>query len=294
MAGEVAPELGPALAAYTVRLARLHADAPTGAAGRLPADAIDVLIRVNHGSGDSVHQLTIDLHQELTRLRTLIGEDRVDGQVSEESLLVAVWEHTLYVSALADRLRRALRQGGDAVRDDARAADLTGGMNARADEVVRRWIRRCYRSGDGRGLDLIRAADAAADALEHAAFLVTLVPSDVARATCTAFAELPDLVDRNARDYARALEYAARIERRPTSADADAFRVAVDSVAAVGRHCRAAAHTAEARLFKDAPARELPLLSRLVQAFAGAADAIGRCALLLKDEVLDRRIVDAA
>jgi hypothetical protein len=70
--------------------------------------------------------------------------------------------------------------------------------------------------------------------------------------------------------------------------------VAVDSVAVVERHCRAAVRAAEARLLPDAPTRELHLLSRLVQAFASAEDAIGRCALLLKDEVMDGRRLNAA
>ena len=72
LAADATPELRPALARYALRLARLHADAPSGVADRLPAEAIDALTRTGNGTGDCVRQLTVDLHAELERALALI------------------------------------------------------------------------------------------------------------------------------------------------------------------------------------------------------------------------------
>jgi hypothetical protein len=72
VAADETPDLRPALARYALRLARLHADAPSGVADRLPAEAIDALTRTGNGSSDCVWQLTIDLHAELNRVLTRI------------------------------------------------------------------------------------------------------------------------------------------------------------------------------------------------------------------------------
>ena len=51
------------IAGYALRLARLHADAPSGSGGKLPARAIDALTSGN--DVDSVYQLAVDLRAEL-------------------------------------------------------------------------------------------------------------------------------------------------------------------------------------------------------------------------------------
>jgi len=72
LAADATPELRPALARYALRLARLHADAPSGVADRLSAEAIDALTGDGDGTGDCVRQLTVDLHAELKRALALI------------------------------------------------------------------------------------------------------------------------------------------------------------------------------------------------------------------------------
>jgi hypothetical protein len=72
VAADATPALRPALARYALRLARLHADAPSGVADRLPVEAIDALTRSGSDTGDCVWQLTVDLHAELKRVLTLI------------------------------------------------------------------------------------------------------------------------------------------------------------------------------------------------------------------------------
>jgi len=67
-AADATPHLKPAVARYALRLARLHADAPSGVADRLPSEAIDALTRTSNGVGDCVRQLTLDLHTELNRV----------------------------------------------------------------------------------------------------------------------------------------------------------------------------------------------------------------------------------
>jgi len=304
-AADVVPDLEPALASYALRLARLHADAPSGSGGKLPAPAIDAL--TSGGDVDSVYQLSVDLRAELNHVLALIANDAESGrglaertagiemtlqlhvpsgEAGDEGLCAAVEEHGRYVSVLAERLRRAFVDEPGAT-GFARAAEVAHTLTARADEIARRWNRRCFRAGDRRGLDVVRAADAAAGALDHSAVLLTLVPAAHAGDAFQALAELLELVERGAQDYGRALAFAARIERHRDASDVEALQVAVDSLGAVARRCSGAARAAEARRFTDAPAGERRFVSPIAQALATAAEAMAACAVLVKDMLAD-------
>lgn len=224
----------------------------------------------------------------------VLMQDEIEAELlrhlkpGDRGLIGAAAEHAMYISALAERLRRAFVNGVGVTEDTARTAELAKTWEARADDIVRRWTRISERIGSGRPFSsLFTAADAVADALEEAAFLLTLVPADRARATSAAFDGLPDLVGQSAKEYVRCLDYAAQVGRGRARADVDAFLRAVDRIAAIEHQCDAAERAAEARLVKEASTfRELHVLSRLVQAFESAADALARCAVLVKDHIL--------
>lgn len=205
---------------------------------------------------------------------------------SERATLVIAAEHAALLGSLSDRVRRALlrSRGRNAHAEAERTAALAKGVETRADELVRRSQGVRDRSGKTTLGPLLSEADLAVDALEQAAFLLTLVPSATMADTVSALAPLADLVSLSTREYVRCIECARELPREPVRSDVETLLVAVDRLQQIEHDADSVQRTAEAelvRLCRDF--RELHVLSSMVDALEDAADSMGRCGLLVRD-----------
>jgi hypothetical protein len=213
---------------------------------------------------------------------------------SERATLVIAAEHAALLGALGDRVRRALlRARGRLAHDEAeRTAALAKGVETRADELVRRSQGVRDRSGGTVLGSLLTEADQAVDALEQAAFLLTLVPRAAMADGVGALAPLADLVSLATREYVRSLECARDLPREPVRSDLESLLVAVDRLQQIEHDADGVQRSAEAQLVRTcAGFRELHVLSRIVDALEEAADALGRCGLLVRDYAMQGVLV---
>jgi hypothetical protein len=128
-----------------------------------------------------------------------------------------------------------------------------------------------------------------ADGLEQAAFLLTLLPdASASHDGLHALGELADLMVAGAQSYVRCLECARDSHRLGTPDVVKEFLAAVDELIAFEHQADDRERQAEAALVGAArDFRELHVLSGIAHAFEDAADTLARCALILRDYVLD-------
>jgi uncharacterized protein Yka (UPF0111/DUF47 family) len=210
-------------------------------------------------------------------------------QTTERSTLTMAAEHASIVAALAERLCQTLMRVNRDQRSRAeRAAAVAKTWETRADELV---IRACRLRDQSDGTNvlarLLVAADDVADALEEAAFLVTLIPDTADARGLAALTGLADLVARSTKEYVRCLECARELPREPARSDVQEALVAIDRLVELGHELDTAERVARACLIEAADDfRELYVLSAIARGFEEASDALARCSHMVRDYVL--------
>src|SRR5262249_54469799 len=130
--------------------------------------------------------------------------------------------------------------------------DLVQTWSVRADEIVaREWRVLDSNAGDSHQLRaLLREADAAAEALEEAAFMVPLVPEGTDQKMLSLVSGVADLVGDTVRQYVRSLEEGQDLSRSSPRTDVDAFLVTIDRLVELGQEVNAAKRTLTERLLR--------------------------------------------
>ncbi len=237
--------------------------------------------------------------QRAGRSRRLIV-DEIEAELlshidtTERVTLAIASEHAALLGSLGDRLRRALlrARARDAHAEVERAAALAKGLETKADDLVRRAQDVRHPSGRTVLAPLLAEADLAVDALERAAFLLTLAPQSTPGGTVTALAPLADLVSLATREYVRSLECARDLPREPVRSDVESLLVGVDRLQQIEHEADAVQRAAEAQLLGTChDFRELHVLSGIVHALEEAADALGRCGRLVRDYAMQGVLV---
>jgi uncharacterized protein Yka (UPF0111/DUF47 family) len=203
---------------------------------------------------------------------------RLLGRRSEFELLQ---EHAGLCHALAQAVRDALAHGQQAEAEAAqRLASRAKGWEHQADQLVIRAREQAERQPQWQPLArLIERSDGVADALEEAAFLISLIADghhrgwrDGVRQSLQALA---DAVLDATRDLVKALAVASTLDERSDAADHDEFVAATWRVLQAERRCDEllrAARRALAREVQDAAS--LLLGNELAAALEQASDAL--------------------
>jgi uncharacterized protein Yka (UPF0111/DUF47 family) len=213
-------------------------------------------------------------------------------QSSEQGALALAADHAALVMALAGLVRDALgRSGADGHASDVLAlAARAKAWESRADQIVSRSRTVVEQAaGGGAMARLLSEADDIADGLEEAAFLLTLAPAPHASHTCLeALRELADLMTAGTQGYVKCLESARDAHRLGTRDDVEDLLIAVDAVIAFEHESDERERTVKAQLL-DATHdfRELHVLSEVAGCLGDAADGLARCALIVRDYVLE-------
>lgn len=210
---------------------------------------------------------------------------------AHESLLNVASEHAASIADLAggvrDALLRASADPGDPFIE--RTASRAQRWEREADELVVRGREMAKRTGamDTFG-DLLSEADDIADGLEEAAYLLTLLPTVAQSPRLHApIVQLATLMVDGAATYVKCTAAASQARRGGMQEDLRDFLEAVDHIVTIEHETDGAERRVMAELIQHAvDFRQLHLLSELARVLEGAADALARAALGLRDVVL--------
>ena len=207
----------------------------------------------------------------------------------ERQLLGLAAEHAGLVFELASLVR-------DGVEDDAVHAAKRARRAKRfehdADQIVadtREAVRR--RPDYAVFLPLLEAADAAADALEDAAFLLELATLE--GKALAALQDLADVLASASQEWVKAVGHAGRIGRATDAAETEDFLAAVARIGALEHEADDAERAVAAEAVKHAADfRQLHLFAAVGGKLEAASDALKHASFILREYVLEH-VIDA-
>jgi uncharacterized protein Yka (UPF0111/DUF47 family) len=202
----------------------------------------------------------------------------------ERQLLQLAGEHAGLIFEIATLVRSALRSGeeiGD--KHVLRAARYEHD----ADQLVRDTREAVRRRGDHAVfLQLLEAADDAADELEDAAFLLNI--ETLQGKALESLQGLADLLVDSSQEWIKALGHAAQIGRSASALEAEDFLTAIDRVTAIEHEADDAQRTvASSAIQHSGDFRQLHLFTAIGAKLEAAADALKHACLILRDHVLE-------
>ncbi len=209
-----------------------------------------------------------------------------------ENVLAIAADHAALVFELATAVRYGLTVYSESGCSEhlARTAQRAGKWEQEADALVSR-IRALVQQSHKPEvyLELLREADDAADALEEAAFLMTLLPKiEPAAPLPEPIRSLATLLVADAQETVKLIEAASHVHREGAREDLQDFLEAVDRIVAIEHETDVTQRTMTSTLILEAADfRALQLLLLLAGAFEEAADALSRSALILRDHLLN-------
>jgi hypothetical protein len=210
-------------------------------------------------------------------------------QHADGHVLQSAAEHASIISALAERVRAALvdASGDEAAQETARAAAFAQRLSAQADHLVAQLSRRMDRVSDRALAHLLTEADGAVDALEEAAFLLTLWPSTIDEQTISLLVSLADLVTDTVREYGRCLEEGRDLSAMSPRSQVDRFLVAIDRLVDSSRQAGAKKRLLTERLLRGpGDFHHLHVLGDMARIFERTVTALARCGAIVRDHVL--------
>lgn len=223
-------------------------------------------------------------------------EDEIEAELlrhmqkTDPHMLQSVAEHAGIISALAERVRATLVEasGDGASGETARTAELAPRWSAQADHIVAHSCRRLDRVSERELRRLLTEADGAADALEEAAFLLTLLPPAVDRQTLSLLVSLADLVTDTVREYVRCLEEGRDLSATSPVSDVDGFLVAIDRLVDLNRQASAKKRALTERLLRGpGDFHHLHVLGDMARGFERTTSSLARCGAIVRDHVLN-------
>jgi len=209
-----------------------------------------------------------------------------------ENLLAIAANHAALVFELATAVRDGLSAYGEpgCAEHLARTAQRARKWEQEADALVSRTRSLVQQSHKpGVYLALLRESDDTADALEEAAFLLTLLPKVApAGPLLEPVQALATLLVGGAQEMVKLIESASHVHREGAREDMQDFLEAVDRIVGIEHETDAAQRAMMGALILEAPDfRALQLLLFLANALEEAADALLRSALMLRDHLLN-------
>ncbi len=211
-------------------------------------------------------------------------------QTPDQVLLGVAVEHAMRISEVAGVVREGLRAAnGDRAGALARNAQLASRWEQEADDLLDRGRGLAQASGAHVYGRVLSEADDAADGLEEAAFLLTLLPAEAAMAPFRGpLEDLAGLVHAAAEAWGRCLAAASTARKRRASDELQLVLEAVDKVVTTEHEVDDAQRAVTAALFRgSADGRVIQLLLLVAQALEQASDALAHAALRLRDHLLE-------
>ncbi|MGZ9111446.1 MAG: hypothetical protein ACXW3X_10270 [Rhodoplanes sp.] len=218
-------------------------------------------------------------------------ELRACFETAHQHLLTLGLRHACYLQEIAAAVYARLLAAADEAREAEpdRLPGSAGVWESQADAVLNeaRTEARQARLAPA-ALEFLERADDAADALEEAAFLLTLVARHRCEAAVRVCVGLGELLDEDARAFVSCLECARHLDAAGPRVDLDDFLGGIDRLFQIE-------HLADARLREVSALaldgardfRELHLATRLADVLENASDSLAHAAQLLRRYVLE-------
>jgi hypothetical protein len=203
--------------------------------------------------------------------------------------LQAVAEHATIVAALAERVRQTIvhASSSETFHQSTLTAELAKRWSTHADQLVVQASRRVTRASEREARQLLVEADGAADALEEAAFMLTLLPDAVDPETLALLVGLADLVADTVGQYVRCLEQGRDLSSTSDYSDVDDFLVGVDRLIDLHRQASAKKRTLTERLLRGpGDFHDLHVVGDVARGFERTSIALARCGAMVRDHVL--------
>jgi uncharacterized protein Yka (UPF0111/DUF47 family) len=139
---------------------------------------------------------------------------------------------------------------------------------------------------------ILERADDAADNLEDALFLLTLLPAVGAQPSVLGvLRSLSQLAAEGAREFVKCVETASLVHRGGSRDDLGDFLAAANRLIEIEHECDEAEREVTSRLLQsDSDARQIHIGSRLAGAIEEAVDALYLCVALLREHVLGSEV----
>ncbi|HYN39836.1 MAG TPA: hypothetical protein VES39_11355, partial [Rhodospirillales bacterium] len=218
-------------------------------------------------------------------------ELRACFETAHQRLLTLGLRHACYLQEIAAAVYARLLAAADQMQEGEpdRLAGRAGAWESQADAILNeaRNEARQARLAPA-ALEFLERADDAADALEEAAFLLTLIAHHRCEAVARVCSGLGELLDEDARVFVSCLECARHLDAAGPRVDLDDFLGDIDRIFRIEHLADArlrevsALALAEARDF-----RELHLATRLADVLEKASDSLAHAAQLLRRYVLE-------
>lgn len=236
------------------------------------------------GAGHSLSLIEDEVEAEL--LRHLQSTDR--------HMLQGVTEQAVMISALAERVGRTLMylKSGDGRTEAVRTAELAKTWSTRAEQIALHSLRLLERTSHEHELRrLLTEAGGAVEALEEAAYMLTLVPESLDPTALTLLTDLADLVSGAVREYVRCLEEARDLSPGSPPSVVDGFLIAVDRLADLNRQtCKGQRAVTELLLRGPGGFHDLYVVANMARAFERTAASLARSGAIARDHVLSIRL----
>ena len=209
----------------------------------------------------------------------------------EQQMLDLAVDHAGYILHIADLVRGALADWGSGAGDKAEVAQRAKQWERAADEKLMTLRSRAHGKPEALLLCLIvENADDAADDLEEAAYLISLLTQDAPRESLLGpLQDLAGLLVEDAREWVKLLATASRLYLLADREQSDDFLVAADALARLERDTDHAERRVKAALATDPPpVANFFLFASIAQALEQAADDLMRAGFRLHDHMLTR------
>jgi uncharacterized protein Yka (UPF0111/DUF47 family) len=210
---------------------------------------------------------------------------------AQQGLLASVADQAVLITELAGGVRDGLLRlaapgAGERLERLARRARR---WERQADELVMGARSPAHRRGESVFYArLIGDADDVADGLEEAAFLLPLLPAVApGQRLLEPLEALAGLLVEGSQEYVKCVEVVGHVHRGGAREDVQDFLAAVDRMVTIEHQTDDAEREVTRALVEEGgEARQLFLLAEIARTLEGAADALTRCALTLRDHVL--------
>jgi hypothetical protein len=208
----------------------------------------------------------------------------------EQQMLELACDHGGYILQIADLVRRELAEWG-AGGDRAAAASRAKVWERAADEKLMALRGRAHGKPETAQLcRILETADDAADDLEEAAYLISLLSGAAPKdAVPAALHDLAALLVEDAREWIKLLANAIRLYHHGDQQQSDDFLVAADALARIERETDHAERKVTAALVANPPAvADFHLVAAIAEALEQVADSLMRAGFQLHDHMLAR------
>ena len=232
----------------------------------------------------------------LARQSSALIHDRVRAELArhlsneEHRLLLLASEHAGLIFELASLVHEGLLSASAGGADDGGLAAYARNFEHDADELVLQTREAVKRRPDYAPFArLLKTADDAADELEDAAFLLTLLcPVKPADGVLDALRSLTALLVAAAQEWAKVVAHATHVQDENSAEDVDDLLTALDRVAALEHEADDAERTLTVASVQHArDFRELHLYTAIGAKLEAASDALKQSSLMLRNHVLD-------